>query len=667
MNKPFHCENRRFCGASQVARAFRRASMTGRNGAMVLTLIVLAFVTLLVVGSILSLSAGDMRITRISLDQQRAEVTAEAGLDYGVMLMRDIVKSYQLNTSIAQSDLQDALDLLPPPPSLSGAYTYTTPSGNTSFRIIVDTPVSTGIISNGIACRGLYGTYQLFSIVCGARNPSTGVSSVLRQRVQALSVYVVRYGVFYEDDLEILPGATMTFRGPVHSNNDIYLGGPLSFYDKLSSAGSFYHHRKDTAETPGETFVMDTHNNLVSMKPGSGANVFLDSSDPTWTSQSLVRWQGNMLSEVHGVTPLRPPIDPLSSNHDIIERSIPPFLPSGTTNPLYSAATESEKFANKAALRIFVSSNGTISVTNFYTNAVIRSSLLGTNTIAFTNPVVLKITGTNATTHLPTYQKDGDGVYTMIKTGMVAIGSSFFDAREQTNMAPVDIYLDKLLLNYPDLYQSFDEDHGQNIIYVTRDTPTGIAAKPCIRLRNGVNLITALTVASDLPVYIEGDYNNTNSVNTTAQPALITADAVTLLSTAWQDAKSTLGSGSTERMPAPTTYNCVIMTGNTTTSWGSYNGGLENVLRFLENWANKTVTFRGSIIDLWQAEKANAPWYIDTTGVPSSQTVKYRYSAPTRDWGYDTIYRYANPPGMTKVFGMEETLWERINWADAGW
>jgi hypothetical protein len=104
-----------------------------------------------------------------------------------------------------------------------------------------------------------------------------------------------------------------------------------------------------------------------------------------------------------------------------------------------------------------------------------------------------------------------------------------------------------------------------------------------------------------------------------------------------------------------TEYKTVIMTGNSETTAGNYNGGLENVLRFLEHWEGRNVTYRGSIIDLWYAEIASGSWGYG----------QY-YTAPNRNWGYDSMYLTQNPPGMTQVYGMEETLWERIAWGDAG-
>jgi hypothetical protein len=223
-------------------------------------------------------------------------------------------------------------------------------------------------------------------------------------------------------------------------------------------------------------------------------------------------------------------------------------------------------------------------------------------------------------------------------------------------MKVLDLYLDQVIKTFSNLFNS--STTGRGIIYASMDDPDGLTSgtKVALRLRNGkaIEPFTGLTIASDLPIYIEGDFNSTNT-----RPALVAGDAVTMLSKNWQDSRSSLGE--TSRVASNTTYKTVLMTGNKATSWGNYNGGLENVMRFLEKWDGRTVTFRGSIIDLWSAEYATGAWIYGTSGGV------FRYTAPTRDWGYDTLYRTQSPPGMTYVFGMEELSWDRSTWDAEGW
>ena len=123
-------------------------------------------------------------------------------------------------------------------------------------------------------------------------------------------------------------------------------------------------------------------------------------------------------------------------------------------------------------------------------------------------------------------------------------------------------------------------------------------------------------------MYVEGDYNIV-----IPEPGMVTGDAVNFLSSA--TGRTPAAAGISRRVAESTDYNTVVMTGNSETmpaGWrgGQYNGGLENVLRFLEKWTGKTVTYRGSIIDLWYSEDADGDWEYGNY-----------YTAPYRDWGYD--------------------------------
>lgn len=605
---------------------------TNQSGnAMIMALLLVLVGQALVLGY-LSLSANDSRLTHQAIEHQRAVTAAEAGLEYGILALREVVFWYHLSPTISRSTVQAKLNAIAPPPVL-GEFQYRTPTGANAFRIRIETDVTEGIITNGTAVRGCYGSAQLFSISSGVMGTNSGVGAVLHQTVQAVGLCLIRFGVFYEQDLEILPSVTMTFDGPVHANGSIYLGGPLSFYDRLTSHEGIIHRRKDDNTRVGEASIRDTHGTLKSMRLLSGA--WVDSDSPSWMVDALTRWEGNVMSATHGIPELSPPINAGDSPHDIIERPLSP------TNSAYSALTEKEKFANKAGLKITINAAGNLSALDGHSNNV---------TYAFTNAVVKKSGGLDV--------KTTDGAYVLATTGTYSVTqNAFYDAREGTQMRILDLYVDQVVKVFSNLFSSSAGD-GRGIIYATMADPDGLTSgvKVGIRLRNGkaIEPFSGLTVASDLPVYIEGDYNSTNT-----RPALVAADAITMLSKNWQDSRST--GADTSRVASDTIYKTVLMTGNSETTWGSYNGGLENVMRFLEKWDGKKVTYRGSIIDLWKSEYATGPWIYGTSGNV------FRYTAPTRDWGYDTLYRTQSPPGMTYVFGMEELSWDRSTWAAEGW
>ncbi len=621
--------------------------------------------------------------TRLTIDHRKARSVADAALEYGTIRLAQVMASqpmYPLQTNY----LQNLVNAITFTNELDG-YALTRTNGQSAFRISVESDVMTGEITNGSACRGANGDYQFFTITVGARNPHSGVTAVLQKKVQLLGVYLIRFGVFYDDDLEILPGNTMTFSaGPVHSNHDLYLGGSLALNDRVTSHGNIYARRKDDVKSLSPTITIKNRAGAnVAMKMGS---IYVDSDYVLWMGTSLSRWDGLVLSRAHGVPELRPPIDVSDVPYTIIQRPMTTNQALASAKPYYgytnsvSKETENERFAVQACLKLLVS-NTTVYAWDQHNN------LISTNA-CFTNVVLAATTNNYLGNKYPGFTKSNMDTYVVttntkgfynlgpsfaeVGTNMVAYTNSFYDSREIANVTPIDIYVDRLASVITNLMYDINSDGAggvtttntpwrTNVVYITFATNNVFGkGMPAVRLRNAENigLARGLTVISDKPVYIEGNYNLTNRFTTNNLPCLVGGDAVTLLSTNWQDAISSnrVCSG---RKAMNTTFNTVIMTGNTDTQKGQYNGGLENVLRFLEDWGSSKAIYNGSIIDLWNSRIATNAWV-------SPSTDKY-YTAPVRVWAYDPILRHSAPPGMTRVFGMEELEWKVITWQQAGW
>lgn len=219
-----------------------------------------------------------------------------------------------------------------------------------------------------------------------------------------------------------------------------------------------------------------------------------------------------------------------------------------------------------------------------------------------------------------------------------------------------------------------------------------------VRLYNGTNLRQAgtpasislsatrgITIATENPAYIIGNYNATSVVNTggassntAAQysttdevPAAIIADAVTLLSNNWVDARSFANGHNLGGRPAnETIYRVAVFAGRTrdglyvgavdTERWGvrvntgaccaggntaesddtRLYGGVHNFLRYIESWGN-TLHYCGSIIDGWDSWQANGTF-------KCCQTV---YSPPNRDYTFNTAFLTPSklPPGTPNL------------------
>jgi hypothetical protein len=230
---------------------------------------------------------------------------------------------------------------------------------------------------------------------------------------------------------------------------------------------------------------------------------------------------------------------------------------------------------------------------------------------------------------------DSTGVVLVQPNVYVYQANMFWDARENKWADVVTVDLSQMIAG------GFRPSNG--IVYITENR----GDFPVVRIVNAATLPAGgLTIVTDRPMYVLGNYNSTAK-----KGSALYSDALTLLSPSWNDANSNLSLGN--RNPSNQTVNACILTGHVATINGStYSGGLENNFRFLENWSTQTVTYRGSIIDLWFSRYATGPW-----------SYGYFYNAPQRNWAYDTdLTNPANwPPGTPRVQTVQRGSWRQIS------
>ena len=241
------------------------------------------------------------------------------------------------------------------------------------------------------------------------------------------------------------------------------------------------------------------------------------------------------------------------------------------------------------------------------------------------------------------YQKTG-GIWQDVTAGMQAAGvinttaNKFYDGREGTNVDVVD-------LDVGALYSSgYAPDNG--VIYFS-ETPSATSTNnyPALRLNNGATLGDGLTIASENPVYTKGNFNSVDK-----KPASILADALTILSGSFNDNKTNpIYWDKYDRPAVNTTVNCSYLTGNVETTSSDYNGGFENLPRFLENWSGIDFNWKGSAVNLWNSVQADGNW-----------NGSY-YNPPRRNWQYDTDLDDPNklPPESPVVRVFQRTGWKQ--------
>ena len=168
----------------------------------------------------------------------------------------------------------------------------------------------------------------------------------------------------------------------------------------------------------------------------------------------------------------------------------------------------------------------------------------------------------------------------------------------------------------------------------------------------GTGIPCGLTITSENPVYVEGNYNATGgscggspltcTYTGTEAPSAVLADSVTLLSKNWNDIQSYNSpydvSGSSQRQGVTTYYRMAILAGKGLSfpqpSAGSppqdfgTDGGVHNFLRYIEDWSSANLAYSGSIVS----------FYFNEQGVGVYKCCNTVYSPPGRGYSFDTNF-----------------------------
>lgn len=329
----------------------RSAATRRRSGVVLMTVLVTMLTICLVVGLVSAFSVRSMRLARRTLDVRRAFVVAEAGLGFGVMRTRQLLLDGGVSGFYAN------YGEIGTPPSPDSEY---------ELRLVVRPVSHSSSSGTTVAEEGS------IEVISGARNLESGVSCALRVTISAIGEKMSDYAVFFDGDLEAnvgSKGSDLTFRGKIHTNSDLYVSKWVTFDRNVTCNGVFYHGRKtqrgrknwrDTA-SGNMVFFRFGDDNVLSPSSKDSQNLvntwdgerFIDEEiGNDWISQSSLYYGNAIQSGQNGVPKLAPPISVEDDEHTLIE---PPKDPS---DPGYHAATETQKFANRAALTLHVFSDG---------------------------------------------------------------------------------------------------------------------------------------------------------------------------------------------------------------------------------------------------------------------------------------------------------------------
>lgn len=505
----------------------------------------------------------------------------------------------------------------------------------------------------------------------------------------------------------------------------------VDFRDRVSITGNIYHAWKSSKTsaqgTGGESLgqnspvrFMNSSGNLVSMFDSSTGK-WMDSmmgalaysgtlsvadktlKDSEFGSYASGRWGGNLATSSHGVMPYDPPAigtyqedtdasatdNSVNSGRQLIE---PSSWPTDASASDYAQRVEIEKgkYANDAGIYLTVdASTGTITAQSRSKNSTTPTKTLGTlpSGLVKWNPYSYN-------------KKSGDvtgGMYDARRGDNIP--DSTFNKNSARGISLVDIDVAKLKIAVEEMAKppasrdsakaidGLETSDWTGIVYVevsgapttnvdgtTNAESSSASLLTGVRLLNGTDLPSygtaneGLTVATNVPLYVKGNYNADGTINSSSDPnlssackaetgevpAALVADAITLLSPGFSD-KDSYRNYSSGRPAASSTIevSAAMLMGITPTDksgTGRSSGGLHNFPRFLENWGGKAVWIRGSLVALFECRVGTEPW---GSGY---------YNPPARNWGFNSLFRAGRfPPGTPKVLSFRRTEYRDLS------
>jgi hypothetical protein len=231
--------------------------------------------------------------------------------------------------------------------------------------------------------------------------------------------------------------------------------------------------------------------------------------------------------------------------------------------------------------------------------------------------------------------------------------------------------------NWPFAVASNAQDLRQNQPLVFRRALKIVNGKT-ISLGTCNGVVCGLTVASENPLYVQGDFNNPGAPATCTSftqcfpnpdtagggvAASVAADAVTVLSNAWNDVNSFLSPYNIGGRTASTqtTYRMGVVAGKSigfpnpsgTTANTGLDGGVHNFIRYIEDWGASNIWYTGSFVALYYNHQAVGTFKCcsaNVYGIPNTRNDQFdsSFSTPADLPPRTPMLRNVNTIGFTQ-------------------
>lgn len=662
---------------------------TSQNGIALVSVMVMAAALLALFAAYATLTRFEQKNTRFSKQSVSGFYAAEAGLN----VRAEAIRAKFIGYNVPQGSSPSSATPCSGADTGSGDFACADYefNGRDVTTFVTEEPGNPYLrtIPAGEKYESLYANEYRYTTRSEAKNNQGKTEAQLELRLRNRTVPLFQFAVFYNKDLEINNGATMTLAGPVHTNGSLFVSPPgttaLTINGRVTVAGDLYRGRKSINTCGGNVNVRNVSNTNkpLSSCNGSSRNGPLSQSDidalDAAETNPANRWSGRVKLGV-----------------PVIEVPSPGAFDAAGGAEYWDAADI------RIVLPLNMADNQRI-LDGSNPDGRIEIHTANGNVDAGKTSII------NNSASCPGILNGRVARYQELHDYREAYQAEWSAADVGSRMRVLDIdvrgllacmHLNPSLLDGKPLNEDSD---GGLLIYLTVKGPRSNLPQSFygVRLRNGANLRAAanaagapnprgISVVSDQMAYIYGDYNASSanfrtspSDNVGYLPAAVMADAVTILSNSWLDsynATTALNKPGSNCNTTPwrgtsnTTVNAAFLantmtTGNAEGAAGmdkdsgsnleSYNGGLENYPRLLEHWGQakdcinggRTLTYRGSFVSLSTPKHTQSIW---------RQTGNY-YNAPVRNWGFDTNFRIADnlPPRSPRFVYLKQELFVR--------
>ncbi|MEP6975201.1 MAG: hypothetical protein ABI897_07060, partial [Spartobacteria bacterium] len=445
------------------------------EGSSLLLVMFVIAVASVFVGLAISVTSGGARLSNQARNYVNVEKATEGAVEYGfgIWKARILAKA----SPLTQSDLNSSPVIGPAFPDMA----YGTVAENGPLKITATdeygapAATSTRVYTNLSAYPGYKGFSYGYVVSAKLRQASgngQGTVAGVKRQVQYVEVPIFQSMFFFEHDLTIAQPAEMIVDGLIHTNADLYLNGSTVGSLTVSGDASYSGSYSETKDAPYVSMwspwtpsakrppIYDAGGKTVQLSQVSRFEPFGDKPvavlDPAPTTDS----SGN---------PIAPKDTDNNPNNDSFRELIEPPVP-GYTDPPEIAQ---RRLFNKAGIQIDINDD--------------------------------RVTITT---------KNGTTLNSARKTDLIAAFTSKSDVYDQREGKTVSV----ANINMSQVTSTLNKSGVTNfngVLYIQDITPNSTDPKvKTVRLQNGGVLPDGgLTIASQNPVYIEGDYNTGTTTN----------------------------------------------------------------------------------------------------------------------------------------------------------